>query len=89
MHLDDEGELTPTIQQSIKTELEAIAAAEKGDYEKACDLFEISMDLAPKRAAPYNNRAQVYRIQGDNEGMSCVEMKWKKNSSHLHSLRIV
>lgn len=75
MHLDDEGELTPTIQQSIKTELEAIAAAEKGDYEKACDLFEISMDLAPKRAAPYNNRAQVYRIQGDNEGMSRVEIK--------------
>uniref|UniRef100_A0A336LUL5 CSON001182 protein n=1 Tax=Culicoides sonorensis TaxID=179676 RepID=A0A336LUL5_CULSO len=64
---DDEGELTPSVQQSIKTELEAIASAEKGDYEKACDLFEISMNLAPNRAAPYNNRAQVYRIQGDND----------------------
>lgn len=56
------------MQQSIKTELEAIAAAENQEYEKACDLFEIAMNLAPHRAAPYNNRAQVYRIQGDNDG---------------------
>lgn len=49
-------------------ELEAIGAAEIGDNEKACDLFEIAMSLAPNRAAPYNNRAQVYRIQGDNDG---------------------
>ncbi|XP_063710165.1 tetratricopeptide repeat protein 36 homolog [Culicoides brevitarsis] len=64
---DDEGEITSAVEHSRKTELEAIAAAENGDYEKACDLFEISMDLAPHRAAPYNNRAQVYRIQGDND----------------------
>lgn len=65
---DDEGELTPEVQQSIKTELEAIQAAERGALEQACDLFEIAIQLAPHRAAPYNNRAQVYRMQGDNDG---------------------
>lgn len=65
---DDEGELTPEVQHSIKTELEAIQAAEKGALEQATDLFEIAIQLAPHRAAPYNNRAQVYRMQGDDDG---------------------
>lgn len=65
---DDEGDLTPAIEQSIKTELEAIQAAEKGSLEQATDLFEIAIQLAPHRAAPYNNRAQVFRMQGDNDG---------------------
>lgn len=65
---DEEGELTAAVQQSIKTELEAIQAAERGALEQATDMFEIAIQLAPHRAAPYNNRAQVYRMQEDNDG---------------------
>lgn len=65
---DDSGEQTPAVLQSKKVELDGVKAAENSELERATDLFEIAMNLAPHRASPYNNRAQVYRIQGDNDG---------------------
>lgn len=42
----------------------AIQACDSGDMSKAIDLLTQAIDVAPSRAACYNNRAQVYRLMG-------------------------
>lgn len=61
-------ESTPEVLEAIRTEAEAVRAAEIGNYEFAIATFQKSIDLAPMRAAPYNNRAQAYRLMGNDEG---------------------
>lgn len=51
----------------IQLEVEGVQAAEKGDIDKAIDLFGQAILLAPQRASGYNNRAQAFRIKGDAE----------------------
>lgn len=53
----------------MKVEAEAVAAAEQKYFDKALELFQKSIDLAPHRAAPYNNRAQNHRLMGNEDGM--------------------
>lgn len=44
-------------------ELEAIAAVEKeGAHEKALELLNQAINLAPNYPSPYNNRAQILRL---------------------------
>lgn len=62
-------EKTPEILEAIRIEAEAVAAAELENYELAIATFQKSIDLAPIRAAPYNNRAQAYRLMGNDEGI--------------------
>lgn len=54
----------------IQLEVEGVQAAEKGDIDKAIDLFGQAILLAPQRASGYNNRAQAFRIKGDAERKS-------------------
>lgn len=54
--------------EAIRIEAEAVSAAELENYELAIAKFQKSIDLAPMRAAPYNNRAQAYRLMGNDEG---------------------
>lgn len=50
----------------VKTlEVEGVEAAEKGDIDRAIDIFGEVIRLAPNRASGYNNRAQALRIKGD------------------------
>lgn len=50
----------------VKTlEVEGVEAAEKGDIDRAIDIFGNVIRLAPNRASGYNNRAQALRIKGD------------------------
>ncbi|XP_065075655.1 tetratricopeptide repeat protein 36 homolog [Ochlerotatus camptorhynchus] len=57
----------PHIQQSKKLEIDAIELAESGKLKDAVDLFSKSIDAAPERPAPWNNRAQVYRYLGNEK----------------------
>lgn len=52
----------------MRYEAEAIQATENEDYDEALALFQKSIDTAPGRAAPYNNRAQAYRLIENDEG---------------------
>lgn len=48
-------------------EVEGVQAAEKGDVDRAIDIFSEVIQLAPNRASGYNNRAQALRIKGQVE----------------------
>uniref|UniRef100_G3MT76 Uncharacterized protein n=1 Tax=Amblyomma maculatum TaxID=34609 RepID=G3MT76_AMBMU len=52
----------------VKTlEVEGVQAAEKGDVDRAIDIFSEVIRLAPNRASGYNNRAQALRMKGQVE----------------------
>lgn len=42
--------------------------AENGKYEESLVLFDKCIEMFPNRAATFNNRAQVYQLQGDTKG---------------------
>lgn len=46
-------------------ELDGIKVAEKGEYEKAIQIFTSSIATCDN-ASGYNNRAQAYRLLGDD-----------------------
>jgi Flp pilus assembly protein TadD len=50
-----------------KLEGEAIVLAEQGNYIKSIALLTEAIKLCSTRASLYNNRAQAYRLVGDNE----------------------
>lgn len=55
-------------QRALKLEAEAIQLAEqKKEYEKSIELFSEAIRLHPTRANTYNNRAQVYRLNGQDD----------------------
>lgn len=58
----------PRIQQSKKLEIDAIELAEGGKLHEAIELFSKSIEAAPERPAPWNNRAQAHRYLGDEKG---------------------
>uniref|UniRef100_A0A2R5L7U5 Putative tetratricopeptide repeat protein n=1 Tax=Ornithodoros turicata TaxID=34597 RepID=A0A2R5L7U5_9ACAR len=49
-------------------ETQGVEAAEKGEIEKSVQIFTKAIELAPKRASAFNNRAQALRFKGDVEG---------------------
>ncbi|XP_055691363.1 tetratricopeptide repeat protein 36 homolog [Lutzomyia longipalpis] len=64
---DPYEEPTSAVKESIQREVDAIKAAELGDLTKAVELFTSAIEMAPKRPAPWNNRAQAYRLLGNDE----------------------
>eukprot|EP00112_Aurelia_sp_Birch-Aquarium-sp1_P007557 Seg1823.11 transcript_id=Seg1823.11/GoldUCD/mRNA.D3Y31 product="Tetratricopeptide repeat protein 36" protein_id=Seg1823.11/GoldUCD/D3Y31 len=63
-----DDELDPAILSKVKElEIEGVNAAEAGDMEKSLQVLNNAINLAPNYASSYNNRAQLYRIQGDME----------------------
>lgn len=67
-YLDSIENKTPEVIESMKLEAEAVAAAENKEFENALELFQKSINIAPLRAAPYNNRAQTYRLMENDDG---------------------
>lgn len=53
------------VEEAKTLEREAVDKAETGYINKAIELFNKSIQLAPKRPSGYNNRAQAYRLKGD------------------------
>ncbi|XP_037075778.1 tetratricopeptide repeat protein 36-like isoform X2 [Pollicipes pollicipes] len=65
---------SPESQRSRELELQAVRTAEEGDQEAALRLLTEAVTLAPQRASPYNNRAQLLRLMHrNNEAMGDAE----------------
>jgi tetratricopeptide (TPR) repeat protein len=61
---DNEDEITNAA-AAKSLEVEGVKAAESGDLDTAIGLFTRAINIAPKWASGYNNRAQAYRLKGD------------------------
>ena len=68
----DDG-VDPEILSKVKElEIEGVNAAEAGDMDKSLQVLNNAINLAPKYASSYNNRAQLHRIQG----IASVPSQW-------------
>ncbi|XP_037826296.1 tetratricopeptide repeat protein 36 homolog [Lucilia sericata] len=55
------------LKKSKQLEIEAVKLAEEEKLEEALEKFKESLELTPKRASIYNNRAQALRLAGKDE----------------------
>lgn len=46
--------------------------AEDGKLKEALELFTSAISLAPNRPSLFNNRAQAYRLMGDDDGQKII-----------------
>lgn len=53
--------------EAAKLEAQAIAFAEKEDYSGAIQLLQKGTGIAPNYPSPFNNLAQIYRLQKRND----------------------
>ncbi|KAI1728454.1 TPR repeat domain-containing protein [Ditylenchus destructor] len=60
----------PNYEESEQIQMEGIKLAESGNFEEALKKFDEAIRLCPENPSPYNNRAQVLRLQenADIEG---------------------
>ncbi|XP_065361273.1 tetratricopeptide repeat protein 36 homolog [Calliphora vicina] len=68
--VDNDGNLEcepEILKQSKQLEIEAVKLAEEQKLEEALKKFSESLELTPKRASIYNNRAQALRLAGKDE----------------------
>ncbi|GFX17325.1 tetratricopeptide repeat protein 36 [Trichonephila clavipes] len=61
----DEEELTESVIEAKRLEIEAVKKAEVGNVDEAILILNQSIQMAPRRPAGYNNRAQAYRLKGN------------------------
>lgn len=67
------SELSETQRKAQDLEVEGIRQASGNQLEQALASFERAIDLWPDRASIYNNRAQVYRLKNQIDGIYCIE----------------
>nr|CAD7423260.1 unnamed protein product [Timema monikensis] len=65
--LQDEEDISAERKEAESLELEGVKATESGDVSYAIGLFTRAIGIAPNRASGHNNRAQAYRIQGNEQ----------------------
>ncbi|KAF0030139.1 hypothetical protein F2P81_016870 [Scophthalmus maximus] len=65
---DESGFDTQLLRQVKELEKSGISAAEAGDLQAALQLFSQAIQILPRRASAYNNRAQALRLQGNTAG---------------------
>ncbi|CAL1570992.1 unnamed protein product [Knipowitschia caucasica] len=65
---NDSGFDTKLLKQVKELEVRGVSAAEAGDLKDALQLFSQAIQLLPRRASSYNNRAQALRLQGNTAG---------------------
>ncbi|XP_054288444.1 tetratricopeptide repeat protein 36 [Macrosteles quadrilineatus] len=63
---ETEGLVTQEELEAKTLEAEAVRKAESGILTEAVEMFSLALKLAPGRASIYNNRAQAYRLLGDD-----------------------
>ncbi|XP_059058426.1 tetratricopeptide repeat protein 36 homolog [Achroia grisella] len=69
---DDNEE--PSNEESVKICAEGVQLAEAGQYEDALRLLTRGIEVAPDRAAAYNDRAQLLRLmKRDNDAMADLD----------------
>lgn len=54
-------------EDSKECEVEGVKLAEAANFDEALEKFNKSIELAPNRPSPYNNRAQLFRFQKEDE----------------------
>ena len=73
---EDENELNNENTEDTKNakELEAsgVEKAEVGDLDGALECFDQAVERAPNRASCYNNRAQLWRLKGEQDFYNTV-----------------
>ncbi|XP_057695208.1 tetratricopeptide repeat protein 36-like [Corythoichthys intestinalis] len=66
---DDESSFDADLLRQVKNlESRGVSAAEAGDLREALELFDQAVQVLPRRASAYNNRAQTLRLQGNTTG---------------------
>ncbi|CAI5692927.1 tetratricopeptide repeat protein 36 [Oreochromis niloticus] len=65
---DDSGFDRELLKQVKELEMRGVSAAETGDLQTALQLFSQAIQILPRRASAYNNRAQALRLKGDTAG---------------------
>lgn len=65
--LRDSEEVSPEYEEAKALEIEGVKAAESGNVDMAVMSFTRAIEMAPRRASGYNNRAQALRLQGKIE----------------------
>ncbi|KAM9853134.1 tetratricopeptide repeat protein 36 [Aulostomus maculatus] len=65
---DDSGFDTELLKQVKELEMQGVSAAEAGDLQTALQRFSQAIQLLPRRASAFNNRAQALRLQGNTAG---------------------
>jgi Flp pilus assembly protein TadD len=69
MYFSDVEDKITNVDVAKSMELEGVKAAESGDLDKATEMFTRAINIAPKWASGYNNRAQAYRLKGNTPGL--------------------
>ncbi|KAI1297148.1 Tetratricopeptide repeat protein 36 [Halotydeus destructor] len=64
---ENETPETPEEVEAAKLEVSGVTEAENNNLDKAIELFNDAINLAPSRASGYNNRAQVFQLRGDTQ----------------------
>lgn len=64
----DIEEYSKEIEESKKLEIEAVHSAETGNLEKALDIINHAINLAPFKPSLYNNRAHILQYMRKFEG---------------------
>ncbi|XP_060574585.1 tetratricopeptide repeat protein 36 homolog [Ruditapes philippinarum] len=59
---------TDEVKEAKRLEIEGVKAAESGNIDKALELLNQAVTIAPDHASSYNNRAQALRLHGDVSG---------------------
>ena len=65
--LQDEEPDSAAVKRSKALEKKAVLSCEEGRLSEALALLTEAVSVAPERPSPFNNRAQVYRLQGDTD----------------------
>ncbi|XP_034831722.1 tetratricopeptide repeat protein 36 [Maniola hyperantus] len=72
--VDDDQDSTETEQQSKALCLQGVQLAEAGKYEEALTLLSKGIEIAPERAAGYNDRGQLFRLmKRDQDAMKDLD----------------
>jgi Flp pilus assembly protein TadD len=69
LFLSDKEENTEEVLKAKELELRGVKSAEGGQIGEALNLFNQAIMLKPTRPSGYNNRAQAYRIIGQDDGI--------------------
>ena len=59
---------TAEVKQARELEVAGVEAADRGDLDAALTFFNRAVEVAPNRAAAYNNRAQCRQLKMDVDG---------------------
>lgn len=65
---DSSAELSAELLESQRLEAAAVQHSERSEFELATTLFGEALLLTPERPSLYNNRAQTYRLQKNDDG---------------------